>query len=150
MKAWLFLAALFCFSPIAQADDEMVTVDIVGRYRNDDDKSQRFTVDTNHRLTTNMAVVDSFHHTHPLSFPHRLKFDDLKELYATTGYFTATYQGPYGIVNCQFPAKFEGDFGEDAKIVDVTFRIPTQFGLDAYGRCLSWGSQAYPMAFSRF
>jgi len=146
-KTLLGLALLLSLTPAS--GDEIPN--IVGRYRYTKNHTMTFTVDKDLRITTTIVVVNQqTGERYPITFPHHLKFYEFTSSYESKGTFKATYFGVAGQKNCEFPLTFEGDFGTDAKIVDVTLTAPKNYGLDPTGQCYSEGERPTLFGFDRY
>ncbi len=86
----------------------------------------------------------------PLEFPRKLRFIDDEEVYRTRGETVISYYTNIGILTCRHPVTFDFDdlYGK-GETLRLHATIPQTFGLDAYGRCLSYGQRHITAKFIR-
>lgn len=86
----------------------------------------------------------------PLDFPRKLRYIADEEVYRTKGETTISYYTTIGLLTCRHPVTFEfEDLLGKGETLRLHATLPQTFGLDAYGRCLSYGQRHITVKFIR-
>ena len=137
------LMLTLCFNLMAA--EERPAPDIFGTYHSTNSKGTMLSVDANQRITSNMQLQSTNGMLIPIQFPHRLRWEEVTQLFSTQGYVTQTMAGPGIVKNCTFPVKLEADAYSDR--LDVTLTFPQRVGVDQFGNCHSLGTSSFPVEF---
>jgi len=86
----------------------------------------------------------------PLEFPRKLRYIEDEEVYRTRGETVISYSTNLGILTCRHSVTFEfADLLGKGESLRLHATIPQSFGLDAYGRCFSYGQRHITAKFLR-
>jgi hypothetical protein len=84
-----------------------------------------------------------------LDFPRKLRFIEEEEVYRTRGEVALSWFTTIGYLTCRYPVTFEFEDLDKGDKIRLRATIPQTMGLDAYGRCLSFGSRYINVRFAR-
>jgi len=142
-KALFFVLLISVTSAIADHD-------IPGTYLWNQNKLDKLVIDESLHVKTTLVMRDYtiFART-PLVFPHRLRWNELKNVFTTSGYYSFVYSYYGRLIRCQFPIEMEADSYGEGRFLDVTLSYPPQFGLNAWGQCAYFGLASEPLAFEK-
>lgn len=85
----------------------------------------------------------------PMDFPYKLKFNEDEEVYKTRGETTVSWNTTVGLLTCHYPVSLEVDDLGHGDRIRIRVRFPQNLAIDAYGRCLSYGTNTVTHSFDR-
>lgn len=86
----------------------------------------------------------------PLDFPRKLRFIESEEVYRTKGETAVSWYTTLGVLTCRYPVSFEfTDLNADGEKLRMRATIPQSMGIDAWGRCINFGTRYITARFVR-